>query len=92
MHRLEIVHLQSKQKLCEGYYRVRRCYFGFFSLFYSRFLQAMLGFYALKRVRLPSFAEGDDHDCIRYEHRLAPFAHLATPPMIGYSQFLDISK
>jgi len=74
MHRFEIVHFQSKQKLCEGYYRT------------------MLGFYALKRVRLPSFAGGDDHDCLRYEHRLAPFAHLATPPMIGYSQFLDISN
>lgn len=52
----------------------------------------MLGFYAADRIKTPSFANNDEYDAIRYEHRLAPFAHMATPPMIGYYQYLEISK
>jgi N-alpha-acetyltransferase 35, NatC auxiliary subunit len=49
------------------------------------YYKALAGF--LKAERIPQPLPEFDHEQIRYEHRFAPFAELATPPPISYRDF-----
>jgi hypothetical protein len=49
------------------------------------YYKALAGF--LKAERIPQPLLEFDHEQIRYEHRFAPFAELATPPPISYHDF-----
>ena len=53
---------------------------GYFKLF--------VGLRKDKKFLIP--IESFDNECVRYEHRFAPFNNLLTPPSMPYSQFMEV--
>lgn len=88
LHRVEQVHWQTRQKLCEAFFRVTAVVVvvGKAGLMVMG-LEAVVGLGGAGLVEEPS----PELRSIRYEHRLAPFACLAYPPFIPYPQYLDMS-
>merc|ERR1712141_455757 len=41
-----------------------------------------------RKILIP--VESFDNECVRYEHRFAPFNNLLTPPSMPYSQFMEV--
>ena len=41
-----------------------------------------------RKILIP--VESFDNECVRYEHRFAPFNNLLTPPSMPYNQFMEV--
>lgn len=52
------------------------------------FFKLLIALKSEKKIVVPN--ADYDNECIRYEHRFQPFAHLLTPPLMPYVQFYEI--
>ena len=52
------------------------------------YFKLLVGLKKDKKFLIP--IESFDNECVRYEHRFAPFNNLLTPPSMPYSQFMEV--
>ena len=59
-----------------------------YSAMCAGYFKLLVGLKKDKKFLIPM--ESFDNECVRYEHRFAPFNNLLTPPSMPYSQFVEV--
>ena len=52
------------------------------------YFKLLVGLKKDQKILIP--IESFDNECVRYEHRFAPFNNLLTPPSMPYNQFMEV--
>lgn len=57
---------------------------------FGGYYKAMVGLKLANKLKQPNFEY--DSEEVRYSHRFSPFAGIATPPVVPYSQYKDMTS